>query len=546
MFWDSSESNDTMVKEFTMKRSEDKNDVPEDKTNKFLWIIPGLLAFLIALIPTLSNAWPFTVDIYVHARTAEVFSQYGLTLMDPMINPPNGAAITSPPLFSLILMYLGNFLNLNYFDAARFLQPFLALFVVSSVAYVAKKFYGNIAGMSAGFIVMASYLFTRMMSPLPETFAIIFVPLAIYSFYKAVTTKNYSYTVITSILFLVILATHQSTTSLLFLVLTMITLTLTILNRDKIYLKNYLLFISIIVVTGIIVSIVLTILKPGMAYTLFTYTITMIKTSVPYNDPISNAKYLIYLGIVLIFMLIGGVVAIKRRNTKDLFIIIWICVLFIMSKSYWFGVNVYTIRLLIHLLIPLSILGGLGLSYLYLDFKRKEFPNKSIRNAFLVTTCIILSLFAVVTATSSNFETIPQYNTQPYGSSSISLPQLAPPTSSDVELETWFNKYGNNKSSILSNNYNTNQFLVATTGQPVINVGTSEHIITEGFKPSELKTYKIGYFVFDKRLTFPSNTTNKYLDQGFVYLNSKYTIQSVLPSDATLLYQNQYYMVYKI
>lgn len=535
-----------MVKEFTMTKSEDLNDFSEDKTNKFLWIIPGLIAFLIALIPTLSNAWPFTVDIYVHARTAEVFSQYGLTFMDPMINPPNGAAITSPPLFSLILMYIGNFFNINYFDAARFLQPFLALFVVSSVSYVGKKFYGNVAGMSAGFIIMASYLFTRMMSPLPETFAIIFVPIAIYMFYKAVTTKNYLYTFITSFLFLVILATHQSTTSLLFLILSTITLVLTILKRDSIYLKNYLIFLSIIVAAGIIGSIGLLIFKPDMASTLLTYAISMIKTSVPYNDPISNAKYLIYLGIVLIFMLIGSVVALKRRTTKDLFIIIWICVLFIMSKSYWFGINVYTIRLLIHLLIPLSILGGVGLSYLYLEFKKKEFPNKSIRNSLLVTTCIILSLFAVVTATSSNFETIPQYNTQPYGSSNITVPQLAPPTNADVELENWFNQYGNNKSSILSNNYNTNQFLVATTGQPVINVGTSEHIITNGFKSSELNTYKIGYFVFDKRLKFPSNTSDKYLDQGFLYLNSNYSIQSVLPSDATLLYQNEYYMVYKI
>jgi hypothetical protein len=535
-----------MVKEFIMKESEDTNDVSENKINKFLWIIPGLLAFLIALIPTLSNAWPFTVDIYVHARTAEVFSQYGLTFIDPMINPPNGAAITSPPLFSLLLMYLGNFLKVNYFDAARFLQPFLALFVVSSVSYVAKKFYGNIAGLSAGFIIMASYLFTRMMSPLPETFAIIFVPIAIYMFYRAVTTRNYLYTVITSILFLIILATHQSTTSLLFLVLTMITLVLTILKKDNVYLKNYLLFISIIAVCGLIASIGLLMFKPEMASTVLTYAMSMIKTSVPYNDPISNAKYVIYLGIVLIFMLIGGAVALERRTTKDLFIIIWICVLFVMSKSYWFGINVYTIRLLIHLLMPLSILGGLGLSYLYLEFKRKEFPNESIRKGLLIITCIILSLFAVVTATSSNFETIPQYNTQPYGSSSISLPQLAPPTNSDVELETWFNTYGDNKSSILSNNYNTNQFLVATTGQPVINVGTSEHIITDGFKSSELNTYKIGYFVFDKRLTFPSNTSDKYLDQGFIYLNSKYSIQSILPSNATLLYQNQYYMVYKI
>ena len=74
-----------------------------------------------------------------------------------------------------------------------------------------------------------------------------------------------------------------------------------------------------------------------------------------------------------------------------------------MSKSYWFGVNVYTIRLLIHLLIPLSILGGMGLSYLYLDYKKVEFPSKSVRTIFLIAIFLIATLFAVITVKDSNF-----------------------------------------------------------------------------------------------------------------------------------------------
>jgi len=76
-------------------------------------------------------------------------------------------------------------LKIDYFQAARVLQPFLALSVVLSVSYVAKKFYGDITGISAGFLVMSSYLFTRLVSPLPETMAIIFIPLSVYSFYQA-------------------------------------------------------------------------------------------------------------------------------------------------------------------------------------------------------------------------------------------------------------------------------------------------------------------------------------------------------------------------
>ncbi|MGB7970030.1 MAG: 6-pyruvoyl tetrahydropterin synthase, partial [Methanobacterium sp.] len=55
-----------------------------------LWIIPGLVAFLIALIPTLIYPWPFTFDIFVHIQIAQVYSHYGFTLIDPLIDPPVG------------------------------------------------------------------------------------------------------------------------------------------------------------------------------------------------------------------------------------------------------------------------------------------------------------------------------------------------------------------------------------------------------------------------------------------------------------------------
>ena len=218
-------------------------------------------------------------------------------------------------------------------------------------------------------------------------------------------------------------------------------------------------------------------LFPSFAHKILTYAVALIKTSVPYNDPISNSKYLVYLGIVIIFMIIGSIQAVKRRATKDLFLIVWVIVIFLMSKSYWFGVNVYTIRLLVHLLLPLSILGGMGLSYLYLNYKKTEFPSKSVRTIFLVSIFVISTLFAVVTVTESNFQVIPQYNTQPYGSTQLVVPQLAPPTISDEELANWFNQYGNNKSTIISNNYETNLFLVSTTNQPITNVQSSTLIL---------------------------------------------------------------------
>ena len=82
------------------------------------------------------------------------------------------------------------------------------------------------------------------------------------------------------------------------------------------------------------------------------------------------------------------------------------------------------------------------------------------------------------------------------------IPQIAPPTSSDIDLAIWFNTYGDKKSVIVSNNYATNQFLVAVTGQPIADVLSSEHVIEWGFRESELNDKNVGYFVFDKRLKF--------------------------------------------
>jgi len=100
--------------------------------------------------------------------------------------------------------------------------------------------------------------------------------------------------------------------------------------------------------------------------------------------------------------------------------------------------------------------------------------------------------------------------------------------------------------AILSNNYATNQFLLATTSQPIIDVSTSARIIQGGFNSSKLTQKGIGYFVFDKRLIFSSNSSKKIINQGFIYTNKNYNITSILPANSKLLYENQDFMVFKI
>ena len=149
-----------------------------------------------------------------------VYSHYGLTLINPLVDPPVGTPIGYPPFFSMLLVFLGYLLKINYFQVARLLQPLFAMSIVLSVSYVAKKFYGDIAGISAGFLILSSYLFGRVLTPLPETFAMIMVPMAVYLYYKSVMDEKYKYALIASLLFLVVILTHQATTLILFLIIT--------------------------------------------------------------------------------------------------------------------------------------------------------------------------------------------------------------------------------------------------------------------------------------------------------------------------------------
>jgi len=516
----------------------------------WLWIIPGIVAFFIAVIPTLANQWPLTLDIYTHIHLAQVYSHYGLTLIDPTTNPPTGTPIAYPPFFSLILMVFAVLFKSDYFTIARALQPVLAFLAVSSVAYVAKKFYGDIAGISAGFLILSSYLFSRLVSPLPETLAIIFVPLAIYFYYRSAVSRKYIYALLSSLMFLLVIITHQATTLILLLTITAITVVVGLVKREKYYLYSYPLFLSIPIILGLIASAVALIMAPGYVTKIFAYGLTAVTgytSSLPISDPISDGKYLVYLGIVLIFAIIGAVVAAKRRETRDIFIVVWIFVVFLMSKSYWFGVNVYTIRVLVHLLLPLSILGGLGLSYLYLDYKKTEFPNIKVRSLFLAAVFIVSALFAVTTVSDPQLNLLPKYNAQPYNQTNLIIPQLTPPTNSEVELANWFKQNGDNRSAVVSNNYATNIFLQSETNQPIAGVQSSEHVIEWGFNQDELKQKQIGYYVFDKRLNYTANTTDKIISQGtFIFYNNNYNITSLLPESAQLLYQNQNFEVFQI
>ena len=137
---------------------------------KLIWIMPAIIVFLIALIPTLKYQWPLSWDIIYHIQYAQIYAKYGLVLTDPLLNAPVGQNMLSP-LLHLLLAFLGVISKVDFFQIARAMQPFLAMFIVLSVTYVARKLYGNIAGISAGFLLISSLLLSRIILPLPENLA---------------------------------------------------------------------------------------------------------------------------------------------------------------------------------------------------------------------------------------------------------------------------------------------------------------------------------------------------------------------------------------
>ena len=520
------------------------------RIKSLIWIIPGIVAFFIALIPTLTYQWPLTFDIFVHIHIAQVYSQYGLTFIDPTLDPPNGTPIGYPPLFSMLLLVLTNILKISYFDVARLLQPIFALSIVLSVSYVAKKFYGDIAGISAGFLILSSYLFAQILTPLPQTLVLILVPLAVYTFYKSVTDLNYKYALLSSLIFLIIILTHQATTLIIFLIITAIAFILGIYRRQIRFFTSYALYLSLPLIIAVVGFAAALIIAPAFVAKIFNYGLTSVlgySATLPINQPISNLKYAAYLGIVLIFAVVGAVVAIKRRENKDLFLFIWILVIFFMSKSYWFGVNVYTLRLLVYLLLPLSILGGMGLSYLYVEYKIKKYPLKRLRSIFLIAIFVISSLFAISTVTDPNFPNIPKYDLT---TNNLMNPQIVPPSNSDLDMAAWFNENGNKSKSVLITNIYSGRILSSLTQMPIATINASAPYYLDGKKTtntltSNIRNSSIGYLVYDKRLRFSSSTSDSdVLYQDLVY----YSVDphTIIPSYAHVVHENDNYIICKI
>ena len=516
---------------------------------KLFLILPAISIFLVTLIPTLTHNWPLSWDVIYHVLYAKVYSQNGFVLVNPLLNSPIGQKIGYPPLFHFLIAALGKVLNIDYMEIARALQPILAFSVVLSVTYVATRFYGTIAGISAGFLMVSSTIIYRIMLPVPENLALIFLPIAVYLYYASIKEKTVKYAFISGILLVLIAATHQAALLCLILIITTFTVVELVVYKNKGVLKNYGAFLLSLFVILIIALLAIIIFKPALILNLINQGITAtlgFGTSLNYYQPLSLLKYLRNFGLLLIvFSVIGAIIAVKMRRKKDVYIFAWIIIMFLLSEAYWIGINVISARVLIYIVIPLSILGGFGVSQIYYRLKDyNRFSSKRFRSAFLICVFLLSTLFGVLNASNPNMGSY-------FAKTIFGSVQIAPPTSSETDLSNWFKINGDKNKSISISNLYTGVFIAVEAGMP-INYGFAN--INNETPKTYFATNGIGYIVYDKRLTLPPdyNTLNRYQANSEMfplYYYNKILYQNIdklKPKITQVVYENNDFIVCKI
>lgn len=517
--------------------------------NKNLLIfIPSIAAFFIGLIPTLQYGWPLSWDIIHHVHIAEVYANYGLTLTDPLISLQNGAPqkIGYVPMFHILMVAIGYITRINYFQIGRCLQPLISFGIVLSVSYVGYKFYGLIAGVSAGFLILASNLVNRIVLPIPENIALIIFPIAVYLFYLSLKRNMLRYALLSGFLLIVMALIHQSAAFLLFLTVTVFVIISFILNRD-IYVFNkyiswlippiFLAAVSAVVVIFLDPNIVLTTLQKGVnAATGYRASI-----SYDYNQPLSLINYTRQLGILtLILTFIGATVSFKERlngkiASKSILIVVWAVTMFLFSKLNWFGINMISYRVLIYLLLPISILGGYGLYYVYNWGKGKKLSKLPLGHLILAVIFVFATVNGALIASNPKTAT--------FGAQTdLGTVSTAPPSSSEIDLASWFSKNGDKNKKLVISNYYSGMFLVADTMQPL---SRDNRALTGKIKQSSLIKEDIGYLVYDKRLKFSSSSLIYCTKPGGLVYFSK-DIHRIIPYYAKIVYENNDFIVCKI
>lgn len=480
---------------------------------RYLLYIPLFLSLILALIITLSNEFPLGWDIYTHINYALAYMNNGITSVDYLLNAPNGKVIGYPPLFHALLIIVSSITGSNLMNGARILQILLTLCNVFTVSYVAGKFYNEKVGFYAGILLFSSFMFTRMFLPIPETLAMIFFTLSVYCYYKATTEENYKYSILTAILALLILGTHFSSFVYLMVLLVALMIVQTGILRNFNAIEYYAYTIIPIFFLGIFVMVLIVLFSPSHLSQLLNGIVSIINN--PFDLFMGQVamgleRYIRCVGLIaLIFSIIGLYYSFK--NKELLFVSLWALIAFLFSNLHWFGIPVYTFRLLLYLIVPMVILGGYASSLIYEKLKSAD------NNYALIFVLALIILSFGLGIMHINDSSVTNYS----ASTEESIFQIAPPTSDELEVINWFENEDTGNRSILTNNLFFGTVISSIDEIPLhygFDVYTNKSLTKSSL--SSLREEQIGYIVYDKSLIV--NDTSGFNDLDVRYVNGSY------------------------
>ena len=519
-------------------------------TKRNYFVIPVIISLIIALIITLSNNFPLGWDIYAHINYALAYLHDGITNVDYLLNAPAGKTIGYPPIFHVILIITSFIFSTNLVDAARILQVFLSVSNILIVCFIAREFYDEKVGFFAGILLLSSFMMTRLFLPIPESLAMVFFMLAVLFYYKALNELNYKYSLLVALCSLLTLFTHFSSFVYLMVLLFVLMVTNTLIMRNFNAIEYYVYVIIPIFFISLFALSVLLLVNSSFLAQILSGIVSILNN--PFDLFMGQVamgleRYIKCVGLIPLLLSIVGLYF-SFKNKELFFISSWALIAFVFSNLHWFGIPVYTFRLLIYLIIPMVILGGYGFSMLLETLKER---NSKLTKILVLSLIILSIILCLVHISDSSFNI---YNS----ATEQSTYQIAPPTSDEVELINFLKNEPEENKSILINNLFLGTVISSIDEIPVhygFDVYTNKSLSKSSL--DSLNKEQIGYVVYDKSLIMNNTYDYETLDVRYVegaYYPSYYFTKEITDSNfnniklqsSEKIFENNRFIVCKI
>lgn len=517
---------------------------------KYYLYVPVLLALIFAIVVTVSNDFPLSWDIYTHINYALAYMHGGITNTDYLLNAPYGKSIGYPPLFHILLIAVSSLFGSDFVFGAKVLQILFVVLNVSVITYIASRFYDSRSAMFAGLLLLSSFMFTRFLLPIPESLAMIFFTMAVYSYYKSTYEDSYIYSILTAVLSLLTLVTHFSSFVYLMVLLFVLMFVQLVNLRSFAGLKHYVLTVVPIFLLAAVGLVGLFVISPSHLSGVLSGIVAIVHN--PFDLFMGQVamgleRYVRCVGILpLVF---GGlalyIVAVRR---EFYFVTLWALVAFLFTNLHWFGVPVYTFRLLLYFIVPLVMLGGYALSAVYEVLSEQGVKYQRIFVLVLIILSVGLCTFHINDSSVTIFS----------ASSEQSTFQISPPTSDEQELINFFKSEETENKSIIINNLYLGTVISSIDEIPVhygFDVYTNKSLTKSS--ADSLNKEQIGYIIYDKKLIMQNNSDYDYLDVRYVngsFYPSYYFTNEITQTNfnniklqfTTKIFENERFIVCKV